>query len=393
MNYSQFFQNTVDQLNEQNRYREFLDISRLCGQFPLAINNANKKQITVWCSNDYLGLGQNPEAMNSAINAIQSFGVGSGGTRNISGSNHALIELEKSVAALHQKEVGLVFTSGYVANEATIVALSKIIPNLVIFSDQKNHASIISGIKNSGLEKKIFRHNDMSHLEELLQSYPLNTPKIIIFESVYSMDGHFGNILEITNLAKKYQSLTYIDEVHGVGIYGKSGAGLSEESNLADKMDIIQGTFAKAFGGVGGYISSSKSIINAIRCVASGFIFTTSIPPSIAAAVRSNIEHVQKSPELRAAHRQKVLYLKEKLFSNNIEIIPNQSHIISVMIGDALKAKEISGKLLEEHNIYIQHINFPTVAVGTERLRIIITPLHTNQMIDDLIFALKQTLS
>ena len=392
MNYQKLFQSVIDQLTAQNRYRDFLDISRICGQFPWAVNNKNGRKITVWCSNDYLGLGQNQLAIDAAAAALKQFGVGSGGTRNISGSNHPLIELEQQVAKLHSKEAGLVFSSGYVANEAAISSLAKIIPNLVIFSDQKNHASIISGIKHSKLEKQIFRHNDMEHLEELLKSYPLERPKIIIFESVYSMDGHFGKASEIINLAKKYQTLTYIDEVHGVGIYGKNGAGLCEELGLADQIDIIQGTFAKAFGGVGGYIAASGTIINAIRSVASGFIFTTSMPPSIAAAVKANIQHIINSPSLRELHRQKVLKLKQKLAENNIKIINNQSHIISVMINDALKAKQISQSLLENHNIYIQHINYPTVAVGSERLRIIITPLHSDEMIDDLIVALNKIL-
>ncbi len=392
MNYQKLFQSVIDQLTAQNRYRDFLDISRICGQFPWAVNNKNGRKITVWCSNDYLGLGQNQLAIDAAAAALKQFGVGSGGTRNISGSNHPLIELEQQVAKLHSKEAGLVFSSGYVANEAAISSLAKIIPNLVIFSDQKNHASIISGIKHSKLEKQIFRHNDMEHLEELLKSYPFERPKIIIFESVYSMDGHFGKASEIINLAKKYQTLTYIDEVHGVGIYGKNGAGLCEELGLADQIDIIQGTFAKAFGGVGGYIAASGTIINAIRSVASGFIFTTSMPPSIAAAVKANIQHIINSPSLRELHRQKVLKLKQKLAENNIKIINNQSHIISVMINDALKAKQISQSLLENHNIYIQHINYPTVAVGSERLRIIITPLHSDEMIDDLIVALNKIL-
>ncbi len=392
MDYQKLFQNTIDELTAQNRYREFLDISRVCGQFPTAVNNKNGKEITVWCSNDYLGLGQNKLAIESAAEALRSFGVGSGGTRNISGNNHPLIQLERKIADLHEKEAGLVFSSGYVANEATIASLAKIIPNLVIFSDQKNHASIISGIKNSGLKKHIFNHNNMDHLEELLKSYPKDTPKIIIFESVYSMDGHFGKVLEIAHLAKQYQALTYIDEVHGVGIYGKNGAGLCEELGLSDKIDIIQGTFAKAFGGVGGYITASSKIVDAIRSVASGFIFTTSMPPAIAAAIITNIEYIKKSPELRELHRQKVLQLKKKMADNDINILPNESHIVSVIIGDALKAKQISKKLLEEHNIYIQHINYPTVAVGSERLRIIITPLHTDKMIDDLILALKKVL-
>ncbi|MCE3254639.1 MAG: hemA [Rickettsiaceae bacterium] len=392
MDYQKFFQNAVDHLAQQNCYREFIDISRVCGQFPLAINNKNGKKITIWCSNDYLGLGQNQLAIDSAIDAIKNFGIGAGGTRNISGNHHCLIELEQEIAALHQKPAALVFGSGYAANEAAIVALAKIIPNLVLFSDQKNHASIISGVRNSRLEKNIFRHNDMAHLEELLKNYPLERPKIIIFESVYSMDGYFGEIEKIVELAKKYNAMTFIDEVHGVGIYGSSGAGLCEELGLAGKIDIIQGTFAKAFGGIGGYIAASKIIVDAIRSFASGFIFTTAMPPAIAAAIKTNIINVKNSPDLRKLHKQNVGKLKQKLAQNNINILPNQSHIISIIIGDALKAKQISQKLLEEHNIYVQHINHPTVEVGSERLRIIVTPLHNDQMIDDLIFALKKVL-
>ena len=392
MNYTDFFQNKINQLKRQNRYREFLDVSRICGKFPWAINNKNGRQITIWCSNDYLGLGQNPDAVNALNDAAQSFGIGSGGTRNISGTNHPLIELEKEVAILHQKESALVLNSGYVANESVIVALAKIIPNLVILSDKKNHASIINGIKNSGLEKRIFKHNDMNHLEELLKSYSLETPKLIIFESVYSMDGYFGKAKEIVNLAKKYQALTYIDEVHGVGIYGKNGAGLAEELGLSKEIDIIQGTFAKAFGCVGGYICASREIIDAIRLSAPGFIFTTAMPPAIAAAIKVNILKLKNSPDLRKEYRDKVEFLKAKLAENKIEIVKNDSHIISIIIGDAAKAKAVSDQLLEEHNIYIQHINFPTVEVGTERLRIIVTPLHTDEMINDLIKALKHVL-
>lgn len=373
----------------QNRYREFLDISRICGQFPLAINNKNNQQIVVWCSNDYLGLGQNNNAINKAIEAVKCFGVGSGGTRNISGTHHYLVELETEIASLHNKDMALVFSSGYIANEGAITALAKIIPNLVVFSDAKNHASIINGIRNSRLEKNIFRHNDTEHLEELLRKYPSDRPKIIIFESVYSMDGDFAKIEGIINLAKKYGAITYIDEVHGVGLYGRSGGGLAEQLGFADKIDIIQGTFAKAFGGVGGYIAASRKIIDAIRLVCGSFIFTTSIPPVIACAVLENIRYLKNNNDLRAAHKKNVEKLKQKLAENNIKIVSNQSHIISINIGCALKVKQISNELLNNYNIYIQHINYPTVAKGDERLRIIITPLHSEKMIDDLVESLK----
>jgi 5-aminolevulinate synthase len=392
MTYQNFFQNAINQLVEQNRYREFLDISRVCGQFPMAVNNKNNQQITVWCSNDYLGLGQNQSAIEAAIEAAQSFGVGSGGTRNISGTCKLLTELEREAADLHSKEAALVFTSGYVANDATISTLAKIIPNLVVFSDQKNHASIITGIRNSRLEKQIFLHNDMEDLERLLKLYPKDQPKIIIFEAVYSMDGHIGKAVEICDLAKKYNALTFIDEVHAVGIYGKNGGGISQALNVSDKIDIIQGTFGKAFGGIGGYIAASKTIIDTIRSYGSGFIFTTSMPPMVAAAITYNICYLKNSNTERKIHQEKVTKLKTKLAEQNIKIIDNNSHIISIIIGDAALSKKISQILLDEYKIYIQNINYPTVAKGEERLRIIITPLHTDQMIDDLVSALVKVL-
>ena len=387
-----YFKQTIAQLRSENRYREFVDISRICGEFPYAINNQNGQKIVVWCSNDYLGMGQNAEAIKEAKSALNSFGVGAGGTRNISGTSYHVTALEKKLAELHQKESALTFVSGYVANDATIQALAKIIPNLVIFSDQKNHASIISGIRNSRLEKRIFRHNDVAHLEELLQEFPQNQPKIIIFESVYSMDGDFGKIFEFIALAKKYGALTFVDEVHAVGIYGATGAGLCEQLGLADQIDIIQGTFAKAFGTIGGYIVAKSEIIDAIRGTASGFIFSTALPPVIAAATFVNISHLQKSSAERQKMKQNVVRLKNELQKIGAKIVTNDSHIISVKIGDALRAKEISARLLGEFNIYVQHINYPTVAKGDERLRITATPLHSEEMILDLVGALEEIL-
>ena len=392
INYNDFFQKTVDQLIEQNIYRHFLDISRICGQFPLAINNKNNQQITIWCSNDYLGLGQKKTTIESTKNAIDQFGIGSGGTRNISGTNHPLIELENEVATLHNKQSALVFSSGYVANDTSISTLAKIIPNLIIFSDQKNHASIISGIKNSRLEKQIFCHNDMEDLERLLKIYPTDHPKMIIFESIYSMDGYVGKVTEICNLAKKYNAMTFIDEVHAVGIYGNTGGGISEHLGLSNEIDIIQGTFGKAFGVIGGYIAASKPIIDAIRSCGSGLIFTTAMPPMIASAITNNIRHLKTSNIEREIHKEKVAKLKAKLAENNIKIINNDSHIISIIIGDAFLSQKISQSLLDDHNIYIQHINYPTVAKGEERLRIIITPLHNDEMICHLIKSLNQVL-
>lgn len=388
----EYFKQAIEGLKKENRYREFVNISRICGQFPYAINNQNGNKIVVWCSNDYLGMGQRKETILAAKDVLDSYGVGSGGTRNISGTSNILSKLEQEVAKLHGKESALTFTSGYIANDATIQSLAKIIPNLVIFSDAKNHASIISGIRNSRLEKNIFRHNDMVHLEELLKQYDISQPKIIIFESVYSMDGDFGKIAEITDLAKKYSALTFVDEVHGVGLYGQSGAGLCEELGLSEKVDIIQGTFAKAFGAIGGYIAAKQEIVDAIRSVATGFIFTTSLPPVIAASVLENIRHLQNSDAERKKMRENVKLLKDELAKANIDIVQNNSHIVSVRIGDAKKARETSKMLLEKFNIYVQHINFPTVAKGDERLRITITPLHTKEMISDLISALKLAL-
>ncbi len=388
MDYNSYFSDSINKLKAEDNYREFLNISRICGDFPYALNNKNNQRIVVWCSNDYLGLGQNQDAIKVAQNAASQFGVGSGGTRNISGTNHPLVELEKEMADIHKKEASIIFTSGYVANESSIKALAKIIPNLIIFSDQKNHASIIYGIKNSGLKKHIFKHNDMVDLEELLAKYDKSQPKVIIFESVYSMDGDFGKILEIYNLAKKYNALTYVDEVHGVGLYGEEGSGLIGKLNLEDEIDIVQGTFGKAYGGSGGYIAGKAVVIDAIRSYAPGFIFTTAMSPILTSAILNNIRLSRKSNFLRIAHQEKVKILKESLQKAGIKIIENQSHIISIIIGNAALCKKVSAILLERYNIYVQNINFPTVDIGSERLRIIPTPLHQDKMIEDLVLAL-----
>jgi 5-aminolevulinate synthase len=389
-NFEKYFIKAIEDLKNENRYREFVNIARICKEFPFAINQKNGKKIVVWCSNDYLGMGQNPQAILQAKKALEDYGIGSGGTRNISGNNSPILDLEKTVANLHKKQSGLVFSSGYVANDGAIQALVKIIPDLIIFSDAKNHASIIAGVKNSGAKKHVFRHNDLNHLEELLKNYDLSQPKLIIFESVYSMDGDFGKIAEIVAIAKKYQALTYIDEVHAVGLYGETGAGLTEQLAMQNHIDIIQGTFAKGFGSVGGYITSSQIIIDAIRSYASPFIFSTSMPPSIAVACKANIEHLIKSKIEREKLFANVAEVKKRLLENKINIFENSSHIISVRIGDAKKAKIISQKLLENFDIYVQHINYPTVAKGDERLRITPSALHNQKMIDDLILALTQ---
>lgn len=393
INYNSYFDNIIQTLKNEDRFREFVNISRICGEFPYAINKSNGKKIVVWCSNDYLGMGQNNSAINQAKLALDEYGIGAGGTRNISGNNSVIVELEHLVASLHNKEAGLVFSSGYSANDGAIQALVKIIPQLVIFSDEKNHASIISGIRNSGAIKHVFRHNDVSHLEELLKKYPLNQPKLIIFESVYSMDGDFGNINEIVDVAKKYLALTYIDEVHAVGLYGKKGAGLTEKMHMQAQIDIIQGTFAKGFGAIGGYICASKNVIEAIRSVASNFIFSTSMSPAIAAAIKHNINYLMNSDQERKKLFENVAKVKQKISQTNIRIVANESHIISVKIGNALKARLISQQLLNEHDIYVQHINYPTVAKGDERLRITPSCLHDDDMIDKLINALTKVIA
>lgn len=385
----QLFSQTISNLKAENRYREFVDIARICGEFPCAINSQNGRKITVWCSNDYLGMGQNPAALKAAHEALDRYGLGAGGTRNISGTSVVLTKLEKEVAELHSKEAALCFVSGYVANDGTIQALAKILPDLVIFSDEKNHASIISGIRNSRAVKEVFRHNDMADLEARLKKYSPKQPKLIIAEAVYSMDGDFGKIQKIIELAKKYQALTYIDEVHAVGLYGKTGAGWCDALGLSNQIDIIQGTFAKAFGTIGGYIAGRGEIVDAIRSVASGFIFTTALPPMIAAATIANIQSSRSEDSLRQKLHQNVNRLKAELARLGVDIVKNDSHIISVRIGDAAKARAVSKRLLAEFDIYVQHINYPTVAKGDERLRITITPLHTNEMISKLVRALQ----
>ena len=389
--YQEFFITAIEHLKQESRYRNFVNISRLCRQFPYAINNHNQQKIIVWCSNDYLGMGQNQDSINLAKQALEQYGIGAGGTRNISGNNKPIVELEQAVADLHNKEKALVCSSGYITNDTAIQALNQIIENLIIFSDAKNHASIITGIRNSKAKKHIFAHNNLADLEEQLKLYPKQQPKLIIFESVYSMDGDFGDIAGIVELAKKYQALTYIDEVHAVGIYGQ-GAGLSKQLNLHQEIDFIQGTFGKAFGVFGGYLTGNKIAIDAIRSYASGFIFSTALPPVLAVAILANISHLQQNQQERTVLFDNVNYLKQKLQQANIKNFNNQSHIVSVLIGNAYKAQQISTDLLNQHNIYVQHINYPTVAKNDERLRITATSLHTFAMIDQLVLALQQTI-
>lgn len=387
-----FISESINKLKAESRYRYFRNLKREENSLPYAIDKNSQQEITVWCSNDYLGLSQNPQVKLAMHKAIDTYGAGSGGTRNISGSHSLINELEATVANLHNKESGLAFTSGYVANESTLAVLGKIIPNLVIFSDELNHASIINGIKKSQCQKEVFRHNDMAHLENCLKNYSKEQPKIIVFESVYSMDGDFGKIKEIVELAKEYNALTYIDEVHGVGVYGENGAGLTEQWQLQNEIDIIQANFAKGFGVFGGYITSTKTLIDAIRSYASGFIFTTSLPPVVCAGAIASINECAANKSLRISLHKTVAKVKNKFDEHGIKYLNTSSHIVLVMVNNAEKCKQITDYLLEKHQIYIQPINYPTVPKNTERLRITPTPYHSDEDIEKLALALKQTL-
>ena len=393
MQYSDKFNNSINKLKVEGRYRFFNQVQRCAGKHPKALwkksNTSDMKDITVWCSNDYLGMSQNKSVINKMINSIKIMGIGSGGTRNISGNSVEIVNLEKEIATLHQKEKAIVFTSGYIANETTISTLLNILDNSVVFSDEKNHASIISGIKKSNAKKEIFKHNDLDHLECLMKKYPLDANKLIVFESIYSMDGDFGNIEGIVKLAKQYNALTFLDEVHAVGMYGETGAGVADKLGLNNEIDIIQGTLGKAFGTIGGYISSTNLICDVVRSYASGFIFTTAMPPAIASAAKASIQYLKKSNKERILQQKNTILLKKYLSRENISYLDNKSHIVPVMVHDPIKCKEISNILLNEYGHYIQPINYPTVPVGTERLRITPGPLHSEEMIANLTNALK----
>lgn len=389
--YLNAFSAALEKLHTEGRYRVFNNIEYLPDQTPKAYHAGLNKEIVVWCSNDYLGMSHNHDVINAAKETIDRMGVGAGGTRNISGSNTPIMNLEKELASLHRKEKGLVFTSGYVANHTTLSTLSKILPNLVILSDSSNHASMIHGILDGKLEKLIFRHNDIEHLEDLLKSQPIDRMKLIAFEAVYSMSGDIAPIKDIVRLAKKYNALTYIDEVHSVGIYGLEGAGMAAELECMDDIDIIQGTLAKAYGVIGGYISGKNVIVDAIRSYAPGFIFTTALPPGIAAAALASVQYLRRSDDERLKLRDNIMLLKDGLLSNGINC-STDTHILPIVIGDPFKCKLISERLINEFGIYVQHINFPTVPKGRERLRVTPSPLHTKEMIDDFIIACQKVL-
>ena len=390
--YYNYFEEKLEHLKKECNYRFFADLEKLANNFPKALNYKTDKvsEVTVWCSSDYLGMSQNRIVLDSMIEALNKVGAGSGGTRNISGTNHYHVLLERELCYLHQKESALLFNSGYLANQATLSTLGKQLPNCAFFSDEKNHASMIQGIKNANTKKIIFKHNDLKDLEEKLSKNSEFPYKIIAFESVYSMDGDFSPIKEICELAKKYGALTFLDEVHAVGIYGERGAGVAERDKVMDQIDIIQGTLAKSFGVIGGYITGKKSIIDFIRSFASGFIFTTSLPPCIAAGAYTSIRHLKFSNKEKELMIKNINNLKIQLKNKGIPFIENESHIIPVIIGDPKLCKKASELLLDDFGIYVQPINYPTVPRGTERLRITASPLHTGKMVKELANALDE---
>lgn len=390
--YDKHLDDALASLHDEGRYRVFTDLARSAGAFPRAMNHSAipPREVIVWCSNDYLGMGQNADVMNAMKHAIDTMGTGAGGTRNISGTHHMIVELESELADLHDKEAALVFTSGYISNEATISTLAKLLPDCLILSDELNHASMIEGVRQSGCSKLIWRHNDIEHLESLLRDADPARPKLIAFESVYSMDGDIAPIEAICDLAEKYDALTYLDEVHAVGMYGPRGGGIADRDNLMQRIDIIEGTLAKAFGIMGGYIAGKQNLVDAIRSYAPGFIFTTTLPPTVAAGAIKSVQLVKQAADLRQRHQERAEKLKTMLEQAGMPVLRTETHIVPLMVGDPVLCKAASDRLLNEHNIYIQPINYPTVPRGTERLRITPSPLHDNAMMDALVEAVQE---
>jgi len=392
-NYDFIFDKALHGLKKEGRYRVFNNVTRKRGEFPKAIFNDQEgvsSDVTIWCSNDYLGMGQNNHVIEAFVNAAKAVGAGAGGTRNISGTSNYHVELEKEISEFHNKESALIFTSGYIANECALSTLAKFLPNCVVFSDEKNHASMIEGIKNGKSDKHIFKHNDLNHLETLLKETDSNQPKIVAFESVYSMDGDFAPIKDIVELCKKYNALSYLDEVHGVGLNGEHGGGLAQALGVSDEIDIIEGTLAKGFGLMGGYVASKSNITDVIRSFAPGFIFTTSMPPSIAAAAVASMRHVKNNNHLRIELKERANKLKKMMAEKNLPVIENNSHIVPVLVKDSVRCKEISDILLKDFSIYVQPINYPTVPKGTERLRFTPTPFHSDEKMKYLVASLDQ---
>jgi len=390
MDYRSIFAEAIAALHAERRYRVFADLERIAGRFPYAIRRSGEtaREIVVWCSNDYLGMGQHADVVAAMTDAAQRMGVGAGGTRNISGTNHPLVTLEAELADLHAKEAALVFTSGFVSNEAAISTIAKMLPDCVILSDELNHASMIEGIRRSGAQKIIFRHNDLDHLETVLKSLSRVRPKLIAFESVYSMDGDVAPIGKIADLAEKYGAMTYLDEVHAVGMYGPRGGGIAERDGVMHRIDVIEGTLAKGFGTLGGYVAADRVIVDTIRSYAPGFIFTTALPPAIAAAAATSIRHLKTSSVERAGQQRAVAATKSALIAAGLPVMPTATHIVPLLVGNADLCKKASDLLLEEHGIYIQPINYPTVPRGTERLRITPTPFHNDALVKELASAL-----
>ncbi|WP_458792885.1 5-aminolevulinate synthase [Yoonia sp. MH D7] len=390
MRYEDFFQGQLTRLHEEGNYRVFADLERHKGAFPSATNRVGEavREVTIWCSNDYLGMGQHPDVLAAMHEALEVSGAGAGGTRNISGTTHNHVVLERELADLHGKEDALLFTSGYVSNWAALSTLASRMPDCLVLSDALNHASMIEGIRHSRAKCQVWRHNDVAHLEELLAAQPFDRPKLIAFESVYSMDGDIAPIADICALAEKYNAMTYLDEVHAVGMYGPRGGGIAEREGLMHRVTLIEGTLGKAFGVVGGYITGSRAICDFVRSFASGFIFTTALPPAVAAGAAASIRHLKQSHIERQDHQDRVAEVRARLTAAGIPHVDNPSHIIPVMVGDPVKCKFISDTLMDEYGIYIQPINYPTVPKGTERLRITPSPVHSGDDVDRLVSAL-----